>query len=126
MADRKSVVNSVHFACFACRKGFKQPDPSDGDRDGPERPIGCPDCKQPMVRLGRYFKAPRKQATREWLKVELLYVYGERFEAGNSRLAQRCPTLPAAVAHLIESGHPADGVQKALKAIRARRTNPDV
>ena len=114
-------MNSVHFACFQCRKAFKQPESSDWDASVPERPFACPECKQPMTRLGRYFKAPRKQATREWLKVELLLHFGERFIEGNTGLAKHCPTLPATIAYLTETGHPAEHVRRVLQEIRTKR-----
>ena len=114
-------MNSVHFACFQCRKAFKQPESSDWDTSVLERPFSCPECKQPMTRLGRYFKAPRKQATREWLKVELLYYFGERFSEGNTGLTKRCPTLPATLVYLTETGHPAERVRHVLEEIRTKR-----
>jgi hypothetical protein len=50
-------TNRVHFACFACRK-----------------------CKRPMARMGRYFKAPRRNAVKAWQEVERLYGSGECFD----------------------------------------------
>jgi hypothetical protein len=76
-ARRKpTVTNSVHFACFDCRKAFKQRGSSNWDPEVPQRSFLCPECKRPMTRLGRYFKAPPQRAKRQWLKVELLYHYG--------------------------------------------------
>jgi hypothetical protein len=74
------ATNKVHFACFACRKAFKQPGSTNWDSNVPERPFPCPDCKKPMVRLGRYFKAPRRLAVKAWLEVERLFQSGERFD----------------------------------------------
>ncbi len=74
-----TATNKVHFACFACRKTFKQPGSSNWDSNVPERPFPCPECKVPMVRMGRYFKAPRQRAARAWREVERLYSGGERF-----------------------------------------------
>ncbi len=113
--------NTVHFACFDCRVAFKQPDSSNWDARVAERPLDCPNCKQPMVRLGRYFKAPPKRAVRQWLKVELLFHYGERFEAGNSRLGTRCDTIPSTVEFLSDCGHNASDVRARLKSIRDAR-----
>ncbi len=75
-----SATNRVHFACFACRKTFKQPGSSNWDSNVPERPFPCPECKQPMVRMGRHFKAPSKRAVKAWAVVELAYRGGERFD----------------------------------------------
>jgi hypothetical protein len=72
--------NKVHFACFACRKTFKQQGSSNWDSNVPERPFPCPNCNQPMVRMGRYFKAPPQRATHAWREVERRYQQGERFD----------------------------------------------
>ena len=114
-------MNTVHFACFGCRKAFKQRGSSNWDAAVPERPFPCPDCKNPMARLGRYFKAPPKRASRQWLKVELLYHYGERFESGGSKLGTRCSTLGSTVAYLAGPNRPEDEVRTCLERIRASR-----
>jgi hypothetical protein len=75
-----SATNRVHFACFACRKTFKQPGSSNWDEYIPERPYPCPECKQPMARMGRHFKAPRQRAMKAWREVERRYLEGERFD----------------------------------------------
>jgi hypothetical protein len=74
------ATNRVHFACFNCRKSYKQPGSSNWDSNIPERPFPCPECKQPMARMGRYFRAPRQQALRNWREVKRLYDEGERFD----------------------------------------------
>jgi hypothetical protein len=75
-----SATNKVHFACFACRKTFKQPGSSNWDSNVPQRPFPCPDCKQPMARMGRYFKAPPRRSVKAWSRVEAAYLGGERFD----------------------------------------------
>lgn len=114
-------TNTVHFSCFDCRVAFKQPDSSNWDIRVAERPFDCPNCKQPMTRRGRYFKSPLRRAIRQWLKVELLYWYGERFESGSSRLGTKCDTLPSTVAYLCDCGHDAADVRADLKRIRDAR-----
>jgi hypothetical protein len=74
------ATNKVHFACFTCRKSFKQQGSSNWDETVPQRPFPCPNCKQPMARMGRYFKAPSKRAVRAWRETERLYLAGERFD----------------------------------------------
>jgi hypothetical protein len=71
-----------------------------------------------MVRLGRYFKAPPRVARRQWLKVALLYHYGERFEAGNTKLDLRCRDLGVAIAYLIAQGHTEAKVRDCLEHLR--------
>jgi hypothetical protein len=115
---KPTATNTVHFACFDCRKGFKQRGSSNWDADVPQRPFPCPECKQPMTRLGRYFKAPPQRAVRQWLKVELLYGYGEQFEFGNTGLGTKCRTLAAAVAYLVGPGRPESEVRERLEQLR--------
>jgi len=54
-----------HFACFACRKSFKQM----GSEKG-ERPFRCPDCGVQMAVMGKDFKSPPKKSWEQWIKVE--------------------------------------------------------
>lgn len=75
-----TATNRVHFACFASRKAYKQAGSSNWDSTVPERPFLCPECKQPMARMGRHFKAPRQRSVRAWQQVERLYLQGERFD----------------------------------------------
>jgi hypothetical protein len=75
-----SATNKVHFACFECRKTFKQPGSSKWDSNVPERPFPYPECKRPMVRMGRYFKAPPRRSVKAWKQVESSYRNGERFD----------------------------------------------
>lgn len=112
-------TNTVHFACFDCRKAFKQRGSSNWDADVPVRPYPCPNCKRPMARLGRYFKPPSQRAIRQWLKVELLYHYGERFESGNLGLDAKCRTLGATLSYLTAQGHSEAEVQQILDHFRA-------
>jgi hypothetical protein len=112
-------TNTVHFACFTCRKAFKQRGSSNWDPDLPARPFSCPVCKQPMVRLGRYFKAPPQRAARQWLKVELLCHYGERFELGNLGLGSKCRTLASTVAYLAGLSWSESDVRERLEQLRA-------
>lgn len=116
-----TATNTVHFACFDCRKAFKQPGSSNWDPEVPARPFPCPECKQPMARLGRYFKAPPQRASRQWLKVELLHYYGEQFESGYLGLGRKCRTLPDTIAYLAGPGRPASEVRAVLEGIRVSR-----
>ena len=120
----QTATNTVHFACFDCRKAFKQRGSSNWDHTLPHRPFPCPECKQPMVRLGRYFKAPPQRADKQWLKVELLHHYGERFESGYLGLGSKCRTLPATVTYLSGLARPEAEVRAVLKTMRASRSRP--
>jgi hypothetical protein len=118
---RPSATNTLHFVCFDCRKAFKQPGSSGCDPEIPKRPFDCPNCKQPMTSLGRYFKAPPQRAIRQWLKVELLYAYGVHFSAHNTSLDKKCDTLTTTIRYLIESGHEESEVRWRLEQIRKLR-----
>ena len=63
----------VQCACFACRKSFKK------DISDPRYTPICPECKEPLHALGRYFRAPRKADRTQWKKVEMLYRAGVYF-----------------------------------------------
>ncbi|GEM_PF-6626669 len=74
-----------------------------------------------MVRLGTTFKAPPKRATNQWLKVELLYIFGERFHPGYYALDEACKTLSQTVSYLVDRGNERTEVQDCLQRIRKRR-----
>src|SRR5687768_33466 len=68
------ATNKVRFACFTCRKAFKQHGSSTWDPGVPLRPYPCPQCKEPMARMGRHFKAPPQRAVRAWREVREKYL----------------------------------------------------
>ena len=64
-----------HLACFACRKVWRQ------ERvDEAIAPL-CPDCHQLLTDMGKDFKAPRRDATKQWAKAEALIKNGIRFSS---------------------------------------------
>ena len=73
----------MQWACLACRKVFKKPDADASAR------VPCPDCGQPMTRMGKAFRAPRDANLAQWQKVELLAHNGFVFHKdGGERPAQ--------------------------------------
>ncbi|GHF99768.1 hypothetical protein GCM10017783_09850 [Deinococcus piscis] len=60
-----------HYACFHCRKAFKQPLGS-GE-------CLCPQCRQPMTNMGTDFRAPPQRDAGQWRKVEALAEAGVGF-----------------------------------------------
>ncbi len=123
MKGKASASNTSHFICFECRKSFKQRGSSNWDSEIPARPYPCPDCKQLMNRMGKYFKAPPKRNSRQWMKVELLYSYGERFGcSGRYGLGRACRTLPDTVRYLSSDGRSASEVCATLDRIRRLRS----
>lgn len=70
-----------HFACFACRKGWKRRRRDDVDPDGDEHPARCPECGAPMAEMGLDFQAPPHDKVRAWRVLETLWEVGETFHS---------------------------------------------
>jgi hypothetical protein len=58
--------NPEHWVCFGCRKMFRKSSRwlSDG-ADSTPRHL-CPQCRQPMRDMGKYFEPPRALDRRSW------------------------------------------------------------
>jgi hypothetical protein len=83
----------LHYACFDCRKTFKQPFRLEPNFKITSRgkvqqtggiivPVGseqCPECKKPMQQMGRDFKAPKQNNIKQWEKVRQLANAGFRY-----------------------------------------------
>ena len=74
-------IYKCHFACFRCRKMFRQPSLADlpetrRPATGEPRVVPCPECYGAMHNLGRDFKAPRQSDLKQWKKVEILLRHG--------------------------------------------------
>ena len=67
-----------HFACFSCRKTFKQAHEADLVKKT-DREFKCPECGGFMADLGLDFRSPRKTAVKEWKIIEGLYTIGTSF-----------------------------------------------
>jgi hypothetical protein len=78
-----------------------------------------------MTRMGKYFKAPPKTAFAQWLKVELLYRFGERFYSSRAGLSRTCRTLRSTLEYLTNQGNPADDVRWELDQLRRLRGTRD-
>ena len=115
-----STTKKHHHTCFECRVTFKGA-VLDSVTAEPDGSLKCPNCKKPTVRLGNYFKAPRRNATQQWMKVELLYVFGERFDRRNSGLGLNCVTLASTKNFLVSQGNSEADVDATLKRIREVR-----
>lgn len=69
------------WACFKCRKSFKQTERDEVAHPLPVTPQGehlvlCPNCKNPMHDMGLDFRAPRQRDKEQWQVVEQLYKHG--------------------------------------------------
>lgn len=76
-----------HFACFACRKAYKQvarADLPEHERPAPgvQRVVPCPQCGVPMADVGPDFEAPRQADVKRWQVVELFHRHGIRRAGG--------------------------------------------
>ena len=74
------------WACFACRKSFKQINRFELTRPMPvtsegERYVPCPQCRRQMHNMGRDSKAPKQNDLKQWRKVEILYCHGYAYHS---------------------------------------------
>jgi tRNA(Ile2) C34 agmatinyltransferase TiaS len=86
MDQRKATAHDflypMQFACFECRKSFKQHMMvSQLDKHEPT----CPQCGDKMSMMGRAFKAPRNSDIKQWQKVELLVRNGFLFNPNRGK-----------------------------------------
>jgi len=111
-----------HFACFNCRKCFKQPGSAEWEAPEKHRPFPCPDCREPMCDLGSDFKAPRQRDARQWLKVEVLASFGVTYRPGCCDGPGRRPAELTEVEHcLVARGHQRERVRQRIEAVKQVR-----
>jgi hypothetical protein len=65
----------VAYACVACRRSFKRPQPQGQPTDRV-----CPSCGELAVNVGRHFKPPRRASLKQWEKVAFLIANGFLFQ----------------------------------------------
>ncbi|MGF6355964.1 phage FluMu protein Com [Paenibacillus sp. 4624] len=65
------------YACFNCRKSYKQVSPYDLSKETAARlEHKCPQCAEVMVNMGHDFQAPKQTDIKQWTKVMTLYQHG--------------------------------------------------
>ena len=74
------------YACFDCRKVFKQTNRWElskalQPKPGQKRICKCPECGLPMADIGFEFKAPKQTNKKQWEKVRILYNHGFTFHS---------------------------------------------
>ena len=84
----KTHVYLVAHACFECRSTFKKRRVEAANQTG----YICPRCKSVLHEMGRSFRAPAKDDSDGWKKVQALYAHGFRFFSYRS--FENCPRLP--------------------------------
>jgi len=119
-ADQPREPHKQHFACFACRKAFKQPGSEEIGIEA-ERPFPCPECQAEMTLMGRDFQVPPVRAVKEWHLLELLRSFGVVFEPGHTQPKTPPRTLHEAEAFLTPQGYDEFVIRKRLEQIRLAR-----
>ena len=86
------------FACFHCRKVFKQTNRKELTQKmrtdaGRKRLAPCPECGTPMRDMGFDFKPPPQTDLRQWRKVEMLAQNGFTYHSCGCGPGDRPTTL---------------------------------
>src|SRR5262245_5953312 len=84
----KTPICLVAPACLECRSTFTQP----GAEATNQNAYTCPRCKSGLHEMGRSFRAPARNDSDGWKKVQALYALGFRFFSYRS--FENCPRLP--------------------------------
>lgn len=71
------TIYKPHYACFTCRKTFKRRllrDVLNGySKNTIETPAKCPECSGPLADMGLDFESPKKNDSKAWSHIALLY-----------------------------------------------------
>ena len=114
------------FACFDCRKVFKQIsrwELPQHQRPAPGQPrtVLCPQCRRPLADMGRDFKAPRSAAVKQWAKVKILFEHGFNFYSCGCCGPGYRPAQLREVYDFITSQQPLSDGERLLKKFAARQ-----
>jgi hypothetical protein len=101
------------WACFKCRKSFKQTNACELTRPVPlaedgSRLVLCPQCKSPMHDMGLDFKAPKQTDVEQWKKIELLFREGYNYSSCGCGPGPRPKHLKDVPAFLQQQEHAAE------------------
>ena len=69
---------AMSYACLKCKTAHKRH--VEGSPIDYPLTMECPICKEKMYRVGRHFKAPKKNDSAQWRKVEFLIEHGFLFQ----------------------------------------------
>ena len=113
------------YACFDCRKSFKQTSRWDIPEDrrpapGEPRVVLCPQCRKPMADMGLDFKAPPHDDVRQWEKVRLLVENGYNFHSCGCCGPGYRPALLKEVRDFVESQRSVSEGEALLRKIGSR------
>ncbi|MCP9494435.1 MAG: DUF433 domain-containing protein [Pyrinomonadaceae bacterium MAG19_C2-C3] len=84
----------MQYACFNCRKTYKQTIPYLRPREL-DRERFCPQCRSRMWMMGVAFKAPKQTNIKQWTKVETLIRSGFIFHS--THYGWKVPKVPREV-----------------------------
>jgi DNA-directed RNA polymerase subunit RPC12/RpoP len=107
------------FACFSCRKAFKQ---SSSDEVGANV---CPECSQPITMMDTAFRAPKQSNLKQWEKARLLIEAGFRFNKDGGPKPRTLKDVPAFLeAHRLTRRSPGERLLDDLKARKSGLETP--
>jgi len=121
------------WACFECRKSFKQTSRSEVTHHMPVAPDGsrfvpCPQCKRPMHNMGLDFKAPKQTDIEQWKKVVVLFKHGFAYHScgccGPGRRPARLKNVPAFLQeskHMVTEGQRQQRIRARAADLKAKR-----
>src|SRR5262245_15363180 len=122
MCRRADYRRKKHYACFRCRKAFKQRGSSDPQAEGAHRHFPCPECGGLMRDMGADFKAPVQRNARQWQKVEVLASYGIVYHPGCcDGPGERPAELSEVEEFLVAQGRSRREVRKRIAAVKRLR-----
>jgi predicted RNA-binding Zn-ribbon protein involved in translation (DUF1610 family) len=112
--------NMMQFACFDCRKSFKQRLSFSRQAN---KFLTCPECGKAMWEMGRQFKAPKQSDVKQWRKVEFLVRKGITFHTQRNYKFRNMPKVLREVVPFVQRvkrGEMSEG-EKLLDKIAQRR-----
>jgi hypothetical protein len=122
------AVQRERWVCLDCRKMFRPylahgavplgRRAKAGTQHAPSLAAApCPQCRQPMQRVGRYFKPPKQRNIKQWAKVRLLIAHGVDFHGWQ---AARPPQRPSEAAAYVNEHMQVSEAERLLRAIAKR------
>jgi hypothetical protein len=106
------------YACFSCRKVFKQS--WSNDQVGANN---CPECAKPMSYMGTAFRAPKQSNVNQWKKAELLIAAGFHFTKDGGPKPRTLKDVPAFLeAHRLAKR---SFGERLLDDLKARESGPE-
>jgi hypothetical protein len=120
LAYTRAMPVLYQYACFSCRKVFKQS--WSNDQVGANV---CPECAKPMSYMGTAFRAPKQENVDQWKKAELLIMAGFHFTKDGGPKPRTLKDVPAFLeAHRLAKRSPGERLLDDLKARESGLVTP--